>query len=215
MLPARILIVDDHPLMRVGLASILRAEPDLLVCGEADTLKLAAQLVRSQRPDLVILDLSLGDGNGMDLIKRLKRQEPSIKILVCSIHDEILFAERAINAGALGYINKHQAVEKVTEAVRQTLAGKVYLSMAIRERVDVRHSSQIAGNLPAISELSDRELEVFELIGSGLSTTKIAERLHLSTKTVESHREKIKRKLHLESAAELVRYAVQWQLEQA
>ncbi|NKN31998.1 response regulator transcription factor [Marichromatium bheemlicum] len=210
----RILIVDDHPLVRAGLASLIAAEPDLEVCGEAETLREGLRLVRELTPDLTIVDLSLEDGNGLELIKRLKVHDAEIRILVCSVHEEALFAERAISAGALGYINKHKGIDEVIAAVRQTLAGRIYLSADMQQRFVEGFAQKRAPAQSPVELLTDRELQVFILIGEGVSNARMAERLHLSVKTIETHREKIKRKLQLSSAAELVRYAVQWQLEQ-
>jgi len=213
--PSRILIVDDHPVARAGLRSIIADEPDLSVCGEVGSIRDALEVVRTAAPDLVLVDISLQDGSGIDLIKRLKVHNPELKMLVCSMHEESLFAERAINAGARGYVNKHQVTEQVLEAIRQVLAGRIYLSEKMVERVINGFAKRKEGGASSIEDLSDRELEVFGLIGQGMSTSKIAERLHLSVKTVESHREKIKRKLGLATSGELVRHAVQWHMEQS
>jgi DNA-binding NarL/FixJ family response regulator len=209
-----VLIVDDHPLVREGLKGLIAEEPDLSVCGETGSLREAQELVREFQPDITIVDLSLEDGNGLELIRRLKSHYPQLKMLVCSMCDESLFAERAINTGARGYINKHEVAEHVVDAVRQVLSGKIYLSAEMVERI----IAGLARNEPAkgstIRDLSNRELEVFWLIGQGRSTAEIAKQLNLSVKTVETHREKIKRKLGLTSAGQLMRHAVQWDLEQ-
>jgi DNA-binding NarL/FixJ family response regulator len=213
--PSRILIVDDHPLVRAGLRALIEAEPDLTICGEVSNARDAIEMARDQEPDLALIDISLEDGSGIELIKRLKVHSPELKMLVCSMHDESLFAERAINAGARGYVNKHQVTEQVLDAIRQVLTGRIYLSEKMVERVINGFAKKKDGAASSIEDLSDRELEVFGLIGQGLSTSKIAERLHLSVKTVETHREKIKRKLQLATGGELVRHAVQWHIEQA
>ena len=213
--PSRILIVDDHPLVRAGLRTLIDAEPDLSICGEVGNVRDAIEMVRDADPDLALIDISLEDGSGIELIKRLKVHAPELKMLVCSMHDESLFAERAINAGARGYVNKHQVTEQVLDAIRQVLSGRIYLSEKMVERVINGFAQKKDGAASSIEDLSDRELEVFGLIGQGLSTSKIAERLHLSVKTVETHREKIKRKLQLATGGELVRHAVQWHIEQA
>lgn len=209
-----VLIVDDHPLVREGLKGLIAEESDLTVCAETGSLRAAQDLVREQQPDVVIVDLSLEDGDGLELIRRLKSHYPHIKMLVCSMRDESLFAERAINTGAHGYINKHEVAGHVIDALRRVLAGKIYLSPDIVDRI----VSGFARNQPStgspIQDLSNRELEVFLLIGQGRSTAEIANQLNLSVKTVETHREKIKRKLGLHSASELVRQAAQWDLEQ-
>jgi DNA-binding NarL/FixJ family response regulator len=213
--PSRILIVDDHPLVRAGLRALIEAEPDLTICGEVSNARDAIEMARDQEPDLALIDISLEDGSGIELIKRLKVHSPELKMLVCSMHDESLFAERAINAGARGYVNKHQVTEQVLDAIRQVLTGRIYLSEKMVERVINGFAKKKDGAASSIEDLSDRELEVFGLIGQGMSTSKIAERLHLSVKTVETHREKIKRKLQLATGGELVRHAVQWHIEQA
>jgi len=212
----RILIVDDHPLVQVGLISLIQAEPDLQVCGQTGKISEALELVRSKAPDLVTVDLSLADGNGLDLVKRLRTSHGDVRMLVCSMHDEALFAYRALNAGAMGYIGKEEAATQVVEAIRQVLGGKIWLSANMTERV--LHGIADRGPVskaPAIDGLSDRELEVFSLIGQGIGASKIAEQLHLSVKTVETHRENIKKKLHLRSGSELTRRAMQWTLDQS
>jgi DNA-binding NarL/FixJ family response regulator len=212
---ARILIVDDHPLVRSGLRELISLQPDLEVCGEAADANEAMRLLDSKRPDLMIVDLSLKESSGLELIKRIKGRAADVKILVSSMHDESLYAERVLNAGALGYVNKQEAMDKVIEAVRHVLAGRVYLSSAMSDRMLRRltNDNQPPERSP-IETLSDRELEVFEMIGRGLKTSEIALRLHLSGKTVESHREHIKDKLRLKTGAELIRYSIQWVLEQ-
>lgn len=209
-----VLIVDDHPLVREGLKALIAGEPDLCVCGETGSMRDAQNLVREKQPDIVIIDLSLEDGNGLDLIRRLKNRYPQTKLLVCSMRDESLFAERAIATGAHGYINKHEVTTRIIEALHRVLDGKIYLSSQMVERIVSSLSQNQLPTDSAIKELSNRELEVFWLIGQGRSTGEIAEHMHLSTKTVETHREKIKRKLGLTSAGELMRHAVQWDLEQ-
>ena len=211
---ARVMIVDDHPLVRRGIASVIDSEADLRVCCEADSIADALQRVRDGRPDLLIVDLSLGDGSGLDLVKRLRAQDPHLKILVCSMHDEQLFAQRALAAGANGYIGKEQATEHVVDAVRHVLDGRTWLSRDMTERAlsgVTRGQADFARD--PVGSLSDRELEVFELIGRGCGPSQIAEQIHLSVKTVETHREKIKRKLGLRSGVELTRRALQWVTE--
>jgi DNA-binding NarL/FixJ family response regulator len=212
---SEILLVDDHPLVRAGLRSLIEDEPDLSVCAEAGSVRDATAAARDASPDLAIIDISLEDGSGIERIKRLKAQLPEMKMLVASVHDEALFAERAINAGAQGYVNKHQDIEQILAAIRTVLAGRVYLSETMVERVISGFAMNKEPGTSSIADLTDRELAVFDLIGQGLSTSQIAERLRLSVKTVETHREKIKRKLQLTSGTDLVRHAVQWQLEQA
>jgi DNA-binding NarL/FixJ family response regulator len=211
----QVLIVDDHPLVRAGLAALIAGEPDLEVCGEAGGIGEALEMVRARVPDLAVVDLSLADGNGLELVKRLKAGWAKVRTLVCSMHEESLFARRVLDAGAMGYINKQEAMSHVVEAVRQVLAGKVYLSAAMTERIaQGPPGAKEAADGSPLGGLTDRELEVFTLIGQGLTPARIAERLHRSVKTVDAHRENIKRKLDLPSATELTRYAVLWTLEQ-
>lgn len=210
----RILIVDDHPLVREGLIGLLSAQPDFLVCGEAAGIAEARQVVASTKPDVAIIDLTLSDGSGIELIKELKAAGSGMKLLVLSMHDESLFAERALRAGAVGYVSKHEASRTIVQAVRTILAGKLYLSPNMTELVVQR--AFISGtdlSRPPVDRLTDREREVFELIGQGLSSRQIAVKLEVSPKTVETHREHIKEKLELTTSTELTRYAVQWVLE--
>ena len=213
--PSRILIVDDHALVRVGLTQLISHEPDMEVCGDAADEDEGLQRVAQTRPHLVVVDISLKHGNGLELIKRLKIAHPDVKVLVSSMHDESLFAERALHAGALGYINKQDSPEKVIEAIRKVLDGQVYLSAEMTDHLLHRLGSRTHDSLdrPSVENLSDREWEVFELIGRGHSTRQIAERLHRSIKTIETHREHIKEKLRLGNGTELTRHAVQWVLE--
>ncbi|REJ91635.1 MAG: DNA-binding response regulator [Planctomycetota bacterium] len=210
----RILVIDDHPVVRKGLKMMIEGEPDLTVCGEASGLSQAMQEYFATEPDVVIADISLENGSGIELVKELIAQDKDLKVLVCSMHEESLFAERALRAGAKGYINKEQATEQLIEAIRAVSKGRVYLS---REMTDHMLCRQVGvGKEPPKSEietLSDRELEVFEQIGHGVTTRQIAEKLHLSPKTVETYRENIKHKLNLSNATELTQRAVQWVLE--
>ncbi len=207
----RILIVDDHPLVRKGLALTLEAEPDLEVCGQAASAEEALGMLDEVRPDLVIVDISLPGMSGLELIKHLHVWNPELPVLIISRHDEALYAERAIRAGARGYVMKVEAVDVIVRAVRRVLAGGLYVSEEVSERLlmSMAGHRRSAGQSP-LELLSDRELEVFELTGRGLSTREIAERLHLSVKTVESYRARIKAKLGLRNAAELMQHAVQW-----
>jgi DNA-binding NarL/FixJ family response regulator len=212
---ARILIVDDHPVVRNGLRMLIDDEPDLIVCGEAGDADEAIRVLDAKKPDLVIVDLSLKGSSGLELIKRIKSRTTTSKMLVSSMFDESLYAERVLNAGALGYVSKQEAMEKVVEAIRCVLSGRVYLSAAMSDRMLHRLArDQKAPERSPVETLSDRELEVFELIGRGRTTAEIANQLHLSVKTVETHREKVKAKLGLKSAAELYQYAVRWVMEQ-
>src|SRR6266567_4397793 len=199
---ARILIVDDHPAVREALVSRIGRQPDLEVCGEAADLSEALGLVADTQPDLAVVDISLKTGSGIDLIKRIKDRNDSVRMLVWSMHSESLYAERALGAGALGYINKDQATDKIVEAIRRVLEGKVYLSDAMAEKMLHR---AVGGGREEVTRspltaLADRELEVFHLIGQGVKTAEIAERLHLSVKTVETYRDRIRQKLDLSDA---------------
>ena len=210
----RILIVDDHPLVREGLIGLISAQSDFVVCGEASGLAEARQLVAAERPDVAIIDLTLSDGSGIELIKELKARHRDLKLLVLSMHDESLFAERVLRAGAVGFVSKHEASRTIIQAVRTILSGKLYLSQRMTELVVNR--AFLAGTdleRSPIERLTDREIEVFELIGQGMSSRQIAAKLQLSPKTVETHREHIKEKLELSTSAELARHAVQWVLE--
>ena len=212
----RILVVDDHPLVRAGLASLIKGEADMEVCGETGDISAALELVRTQSPDLVTVDLSLADGNGLELVKRLVASHSEIKILVCSMHDEALFAYRALKAGAMGYIGKEQATTHVIDAIRQVLKGKIWLSADMTERaLQGLANGKADATAATVDRLSDRELEIFGLIGRGMGPSEIAEQLHLSVKTIETHRENIKKKLNLRSGSELTRLAMQWALEQS
>lgn len=208
---ARIFVVDDHPLVRDGLAARLGKEADMEVCGDADSVEQAASRIRTERPDVVILDLALGEQHGFDLLRKFQSANGHVKMLVLSIYDEALYAERALRAGAMGYVNKTASWDVIVEAIRTVLRGKHYLSPELTERL----LGQKLGVKPAhasslVDVLSDRELEVFRLIGLGLSTQKIAHRLFVSTHTIDSHREHIKHKLRLNSGNELERAAVLW-----
>ena len=210
----RILIVDDHPIVREGLAARIARQPELSVCGEAEDVADAMELVKSQRPDLVIVDLSLKSGQGIDLIKRIKAKAPETKMIVSSMYDESLYAERALRAGAMGYINKQEMSEKMIDGIRQVLEGKIYLSPQMTERLLQRAVGAAPQLIQSpIESLSDRELEIFKMIGKGMTTRQIANDLHLSMKTVETHRENIKSKLDVANSAELSRAAVQWVME--
>lgn len=207
----RILIVDDHPMMRNGLAQLIGNEPDLKVCAEADTAGQAIDTVARQKFDLALLDISLPDKNGLELIKDLRALQPELPILVVSMHDEMIYAERVLRAGGRGYIMKQAGGEKFITAIRQVLAGQIYVSENMSARIlEIFSGRQPEKTNSPVSRLSDREFEVFQLIGQGLGTRVIAEKLHLSVKTVEVHRANIKEKLGVKTATDLVRYAVRW-----
>jgi DNA-binding NarL/FixJ family response regulator len=212
----RLLLVDDHPVVREGLGARLDAEPDLEIVGLAADAHQAMELIESQKPDLVITDLSLGGKPGLELVKDLEKQHPNLPVLVLSIHDESLWAERVLRAGAEGYIMKSQATQKVVDAVRHILSGGIWIS----DRMNAVLLSRVAKNRrPALGSplesLTDRELEVYQMIGNGLPVREIAAKLHLSVKTVEVHREHIKEKLGVRSGMELIRHAVIHNLESA
>lgn len=210
----RVFIVDDHPLVRRGLVSLVSDEPGLLVCGEIGTMQGALSRILEEQPDLVTVDLPLRDGHGLDLIKQIREETTSIRTLALSIHDASVFAERTLQAGAAGYLNKSCANEELALAIRQVLDGRIYLSAADSERILQRVSK--GGTEPkGVDKLSDRELAVFQRIGEGLTTRQIAEQLMLSHKTVETHRERIKKKLGLTNSATLMRRAVEWVLRPA
>jgi DNA-binding NarL/FixJ family response regulator len=206
-----LVIIDDHPLMRKGLAMTLETESDLKVIGQADSAEEAMALFETTRPHVAIVDISLPGMSGLELIKHLQALYPSIKIVVVSRHDESLYAERAIRAGARGYVMKMEAGDVIVQAVRRVLSGGIYVSPDINERLlmGMLAGRRTQGTSP-MEVLSDRELEVFELTGRGLTTREISERLHLSIKTVESYRARIKSKLDLENATELLQHAIQW-----
>ena len=207
-----IAIVDDHPLVREGLAARISAQPDMEVCGEADDIESAMELIVSRRPALVIVDIALRDGHGIDLIKRIVAAGINTRMLVVSAYDESLFAERALRAGALGYINKQELQGKVVEALRTVLRGERYLSSTMAQRL----IAQAIGSKAAqggTEALTDRELQIFQLVGRGKSTREIANELNVSVHTIDSHREHIRSKLDLRNGTELIQRAVQWHIE--
>ena len=207
----RLLIVDDHPMMRHGLAQLIGTEPDLKVVAEADTAGQALAVVTKNPFDLALLDISLPDKNGLELIKDLLAVRPGLLILVVSMHDEMIYAERVLRAGGRGYIMKQAGGEKFLHAIHQVLAGQIYVSEKMSSRILEIFSGRAAGNDGSpVQKLSDREFEVFQLIGQGIGTRDIAGQLHLSVKTVEVHRANIKKKLDLKTAPDLVRQAVRW-----
>ncbi len=211
--PAKIVIVDDHPMVREGLTLRMSTQPDLKVCGEAATEEEALALVREINPDLVLIDISLKSGNGIELVKQIKSRHPAVKMLVVSGFQESLYAERALRAGALGYLNKQESNDKVLEAIRTVLTGKRYFSPEITQRLIHQALGGTDEKKSPIGNLTDREVEIFRMIGEGLTTGAIASRLFLSTHTIDTHRENIKRKLDMKNAGELTRAAVQWVLE--
>lgn len=211
--PARILIVDDHPLVREGLAARIGSRPELEVCGEAADVDEALRLLDLTRPELMIVDLSLRTGHGLDLIKKASQRDPPPRMLVLSAHDESLFAARALRAGALGYVNKQEAHKDVLEAIATVLRGERFVSEKLMRRLVGNAIATGTSKATGIESLSDRELEIFELIGRGKSTRNVADELKLSIHTIETHRENIRAKLSLRNGTELARAAVQWVLE--
>jgi DNA-binding NarL/FixJ family response regulator len=211
----RILVVDDHPIVRQGLALLINRELDLVVCGEAEEAMGAMHVLASARPDVLIVDISLNGPDGLDLLKNIRASHPTLPVLILSMHDESIYAERALRAGANGYIMKQEATENVLVAVRRILNGEIYVSTRIANQM-LRHYITGSGAMrpSSIADLSDRELEVFRLIGEGHGTRQIAEELHLSIKTVESYQAHIKEKLSLRSARELMQRAIQWNMSE-
>lgn len=206
----RILMVDDHPIIRQGMAQFLNLQGDLDLCDEAGSSEEALALMATGRPQMAIVDMTLQANSGLDLVKTLRHRYPQLPILVLSMHDETLFAERALRAGANGYLMKLEATDHVLLAVRQVIAGKVYLSAAMHDQLARRLAAPGKAALGPMASLSEREFEVLHLIGLGFGTRQIAEKLNRSIKTIEAHRANIKDKLDLATAPDLVRFAVQW-----
>lgn len=208
---ARLLIVDDHPIVRQGLAQLIECQPDLQCAAEAETAAGALELVGRWRFDAAIVDLSLPGVSGVELIRTLRERDPELAMLVLSMHDEQFYAERVLRAGARGYVTKHEPIERVVEAVREVLRGEIVVSKRVADRMLHKLVNGEGADLASpVERLSDRELEVFQLLGQGYGTRPIAKLLGLSVKTVESYRANIKAKLQVTSAAELMQYAVRW-----
>jgi DNA-binding NarL/FixJ family response regulator len=208
---AKIVVVDDHPVFRAGLAQLVDRQPDLLCCGQADSVASTKAGFAKFKPDLVLLDLRLADGDSLELIKWLAAQSPGLRILVISQYDEVTYAELALDAGAAGYINKSEAAEEVLAAIRSVLAGAPYVS----HRLSVKLLAELLARKPetvasGIAGLTDREFQVFEMIGAGLGTQRISTALYLSPKTIETYREHLKHKLRLPDAAALSQKASEW-----
>jgi DNA-binding NarL/FixJ family response regulator len=209
--PRRVLLIDDHPFMRAGLAQLINAQSDLMVCGEAGNPSEAFRSLAKVKPALVLSDLTMPGRSGLEFIKDLKAAEPDLAVLVVSMHDEVVFAERALRAGARGYIMKEAGGENLLAAIRQVLRGEVYVSPRMSSRIlNDLSARRPRGSTSPIERLTDREFEVFQLIGQGKSTRDIAVQLHLSSKTVDVHRSHIKEKLELKDATALIRHAVRW-----
>jgi DNA-binding NarL/FixJ family response regulator len=209
--PRRVFVVDDHPIIRKGLAQLLDKEPDLDVCGEAEDVRQARAALQKELPDVLVVDLSLKESDGIELIKDVRNRYKSLPLLVLSMHDEMIYAERMLAAGANGYIMKHAASEQLLIALRRVLGGGIYVSEAVGAAMIEKFALRGRASAPNPEDrLSDRELQVLNMIGRGQSTREIAEALNLSIKTIESHRQRIKKKLSLQTAAQLMQYAVNW-----
>ena len=206
----KILLVDDHPLVREGLANLILQQPDMEVCGEAASEPQALQLIGSARPNVAVVDLTLENGSGLELIKSIKAMHPAVAVLALSMHDESLFAERALRAGARGYLMKREAAKKVIQGIRAVLGGQLFVSEKIAAMMAERFVEGRTAPASPVAELSDRELEVFQLLGRGHTTRQIADHLHVGFKTVQAYCARIKDKLQLANATELLRAAMQW-----
>ena len=210
----RIGIVDDHAAIREGLCSLLSHEPGFEVCGNAGTVLMALALVREESPAVLIVDISIGDESGLDLIRRIRELNTTVRVLAWSMYDDLLYAERALAAGAMGFINKRESIHRVIDAVKSIVAGNIYLSDQMKNHMLYRSvgGRPVASKAP-IETLSNRELEVFKMIGKGMTTAEISKAMHLGVKTVETYRHRIKQKLQLDDTNKLVREAAQWVLE--
>jgi DNA-binding NarL/FixJ family response regulator len=206
----RVFVVDDHPIVRQGLAQLINQEADLVVCGQAEDARTTLECLEPARPDIMIVDVSLEGPDGIELLKEIRSRDSRLPVLILSMHDEWLYAERALRAGANGYIMKQEATEMVLTAIRRIMSGEIYVSDRMARKMVQQFVGAGASKQSSIEDLTDRELEVFRLVGQGLSTRQIAERLHLSVKTVETYYAHIKDKLSLKNARELVQYAVEW-----
>jgi DNA-binding NarL/FixJ family response regulator len=212
----KVLVIDDHPIVREGLTYLIDEEKDIVVCGSAENIPEAIKAIKNLKPDVVTVDISLEDASGLELIKEISGQFPDLPVLALSIHPECFYAERAIRAGAKGYITKQEATQKVVMAIREVLAGRMYLSQEMNNKL----LSGLVGDNKSdfktspIDRLTDRELEVFGLLGQGKGTREVAERLCVSVKTIETYRLRIKEKLHIDTSSELLQHAFQWVNEQ-
>ena len=211
---AAVLLVDDHPIVRQGMSQLLNRESDMMVCGEAESAHQALSMLKTIKPDIAILDVSLEDRSGIELLKDILIRFPTLPVLILSMHHESLYAERALHAGAKGYIMKHEAPDKVLEAIRTILRGEVYVSEKMTAKMLLTLSDRRSSKGESfIERLSDRELEVFRFIGKGFSSSEIAEQLCISIKTIETHRKHIKYKLKLTNKGDFLRFAVEWGME--
>jgi DNA-binding NarL/FixJ family response regulator len=211
----RVLIIDDHPVFRHGISAMINAEPDLLVCGEAGSAPAALDAMRRLQPHIALVDISLPGTNGIELLKSIKAEAPKLPMLVVSMHDESLYALRALRAGALGYVMKAEALDSILTAIRKVLKGEPYLSSKFSERLVFKAIRSMDEGLGSpVDKLSDRELEVLNLMGRGFGAQDIANELHLSVKTIETHRAHIKEKLGFHDSKEMVRFAIEWVAQQ-
>lgn len=211
---AKVLLVEDHPIVRQGLAQLINQDPDLEVCGEAASVSEALEILQATSPDLALIDISLKSSNGLELVKDLARSHPNVRTLVLSLFDEMVYAERVLRAGAKGYIMKAEATDNVMEAIRTVLAGEVYVSDRVRQKLfDRMVGTHADPSESPVELLSDRELEVFQMVGEGNGTRAIADRLNLSVKTIETYKSHIKSKLKLKDGTELIQQAVKWVME--
>jgi DNA-binding NarL/FixJ family response regulator len=207
----RVLIIDDHPLLRRGMATLIASEPDFEICGEADHAQSGLQAMRETFPHIALVDITLPGTDGLELIKLMLSEQPKLRILVVSMHDESLYALRSLRAGAKGYLMKAEALEQIVTALRKIVAGDLYVTPRFSERLVFRAIQSLEDGMGSpVDRLSDRELEVLRFLGKGLGTRDIAQALHLSVKTIETHRAHIKEKLGFKEAAEMVRFAIDW-----
>lgn len=212
----RILIVDDHPMTRAGLVHLINHQPEMVVDGEAEDAAQALDLLASKRPDLMLIDITLPGKSGLELIKDVKAMHPDLPMLVLSMHDESLYADRVLRAGARGYITKHEGGDKLMGAIRHVLSGRIYVSESMSAHIlEIFSGGQTGIDRSSIQKLSDREFEVFEALGEGLSSHEIAKKLHLSAKTVDAHRANIKAKLKINTTAELISFSARWAATQS
>jgi DNA-binding NarL/FixJ family response regulator len=212
----RILIVDDHPMTRAGLVHLINHQPEMVVDGEAEDAAQALDLLVSKHPDLMLIDITLPGKSGLELIKDVKAMHPDLPMLVLSMHDESLYADRVLRAGARGYITKHEGGDRLMRAIRHVLSGRIYVSESMSAHIlEIFSGGQSGIDRSSIQKLSDREFEVFEALGEGLSSHEIAKKLHLSAKTVDAHRANIKTKLKINTTAELISFSARWTATQS
>ena len=210
----RVFLVDDHPVVRAGIRAVVNEQADMEVCGEADSASEALRLIAEHEPDVAVVDLSLKASSGLELIKDVRLRHPRLVVLVLSMRDEAFYAERVLRAGARGYVVKEEGCQVIVEAIHKVLKGQIYLSDHIASKMIGVYVGREKSTAPPIEQLTDRELQVFELIGKGIPTREIAVKLHLSIKTIDAHRENIKRKMGIESATELLKQAIEWLRQQ-